>query len=154
MPSIRTKCFEEIEYSDPALFHFPCGLPGFEQERAFVFLNRPDNEPLVFMQSALTPELCFILLPVLVVAPRYQLSLDEEALTALQFPAGQQPKIGEEVLCAAIVCTRGDGEAATVNLLAPIVVNLRDRVGIQAIQTQSGYSHRHPLIAQQGLVSC
>jgi len=154
MPSIRTKFFQEIDYRDSSLFHFPAGLPGFERERDFVFLNRPTSHPLLFMQSVLTPELCFVLLPVLVVAPQYQLVLDEEALADLQLPVAGQPKIGEDILCAVIVCAKGNQEPPTVNLLAPVIVNLHNRLGLQVIQTQSGYSHRHPLAAQEELASC
>ncbi|MGC9947718.1 MAG: flagellar assembly protein FliW [Bryobacteraceae bacterium] len=154
MPKIRTKCFQETDYADSSLFHFPSGLPGFDRERAFVFLSRPDSQPLLFMQSVLTPELCFVLLPVFAVAPQYRLVLDEEALADLHLPPESQPIIGEDILCAVIVCARGNQEPPTVNLLAPVVVNLHDRIGIQAIQTQSGYSHRHPLAAKEELASC
>jgi flagellar assembly factor FliW len=154
MPSIRTKCFQETDYTDSSLFHFSSGLPGFEQERAFVFLSRPNSQPLLFMQSVVTPELCFVLLPVFAVAPQYQLVLDEEALADLQLPLTRQPKIGEDILCAVIVCAKGNQEPPTVNLLAPVVVNLHDRIGIQVIQTQSGYSHRHPLVAIEELAPC
>ena len=154
MPSIPTKCFQEMDYTDSSLFHFPCGLPGFERESSFVFISRPDTHPLLFMQSVLTPDLCFVLLPVLAVDPRYQLLLEEEALADLQLPPTRQPKIGEDILCAVIVCARGNQEAPTANLLAPIVVNLRNRIGAQVIQTQSGYSHRHPLVPQQELAPC
>ena len=154
MPSIRTKCFQQVDYMDSSLYQFPCGLPGFEQERTFVFLNRPGSQPLMFMQSIQTPELCFFLLPVFTVDPDYQLSLDEEALAQLQLPPASQPKIGADILCAVIVCARGNQEAPTVNLLAPVVVNLRDRVGMQIIQTQSGYSHRHPLVPMEEMAPC
>lgn len=154
MPSIRTKWFQEIGYSESSLFQFPSGLPGFEHERAFVFVDRPDSHPLMFMQSTATPDLCFVMLPVLVVDKHYQLSLDEEALAQLKWDADRPPAIGEDILCAVIVCSKGNREPATVNLLAPVVVNLRERLGIQAIQTQSGYSHRHPLAPQEELVPC
>ena len=154
MPSILTKCFQEIDYTDSSLFHFPRGLPGFEYERAFVFLNRPNNHPLLFMQSVLTPELCFVLLPVFVVDPQYRLFLDEEPLAELQLPLTGQPEIGKDILCAVIVCARGNQESPTVNLLAPVIVNLRHRIGTQVIQTQSGYSHRHPLVPREELASC
>ena len=136
------------------MFDFPQGLPGYEQERAFVFLNRPDSYPLLFMQSTRTPELCFILLPIFVVEPAYRLHLDEEDLSKLKLPLTRQPRIGEDILCAAILCAHGGGETPTANLLAPIVVNIRDRIGIQAIQTQSGYSHRHPLTPREELAAC
>src|SRR5690348_14213208 len=103
MPSFRTRCFDEIHFEIDEVFRFPAGLPGFEDEREFVFLSRPESQPLIFMQSTATPELCFILLPVLVADPHYRLSLDDEALEAIDLPAGSRPRIGKEILCAAIV---------------------------------------------------
>ena len=47
---------------------FPEGLPGFERERRFLPLEMPDQHPLVFLQSAATPALCFVTLPVLAVS--------------------------------------------------------------------------------------
>jgi len=154
MIRIRTKYFEDIDYSDTSLYCFRYGLPGFEQERYFVFLSRPDSHPLIFMQSTVTPGLCFILLPALIADPEYELLLDDEALTALELPLVCQPRIGQDILCAVTVCARGNGEPPTVNLLAPIVVNLHNRIGIQAIQTQSGRSHRHPLVQQEQVTPC
>jgi flagellar assembly factor FliW len=149
MSRIQTKCFGEVEYSPDAVFEFPHGMPGFEREHAFVFLNQPATHPLMFMQSLAQPELCFILLPVLAADPQYKLRVSEEDLEALRLPAGKQPRIGKDILCAVMVCTGGEGRPyPTVNLLAPIVVNLKLRMGIQAIQTPSRYSYRHPLISQ------
>jgi flagellar assembly factor FliW len=34
---------------------------------------------------------------------------------------------------------------ATANLLAPLVVNLAARLGVQAVRSDARYSHRHPL---------
>jgi flagellar assembly factor FliW len=137
-----------MSYSQDAVFEFPNGLPGFEDERLFVFLSQPATHPLMFMQSLAQASVCFILLPILAVDPNYQLSLSPEDLGALHLPPERQPRIGAEVLCAAMVCTPGPYRPQpTVNLLSPIVLNLRERIGMQAIQTLSGYSHRHPLLA-------
>jgi flagellar assembly factor FliW len=149
MARIQTKCFGEVECSPDAVFEFPNGMPGFETEHKFVFLNQPATYPLMFMQSLSRADLCFILLPVLAADPHYKLQVSEEDLAALCLPADKQPRIGEEILCAVMVCA-GNAERPdpTVNLLAPIVVNLKRHIGIQAIQTPSRYSYRHPLIAQ------
>lgn len=147
MPRVSTKCFGKVDYAAEAVFEFPYGIPGFEEETAFLFLERPGAHPLLFMQSIARPELCFILLPILSADPHYKLHLSDEDLAALRLPAGRQPLIGRDVLCAALVCAAGDGRPQpTLNLLAPILVNFNDRIGIQVIQTQSGYSHRYPLI--------
>jgi len=148
MMRIQTRCFGEASYSQDAVFEFPHGLPGFEDERLFVFLSQPATHPLMFMQSLAHASVCFILLPILAVDPNYRLSIPPEDLEVLRLPAGGQPRIGTDVLCAAMVSTAGDDRPhPTVNLLSPIVLNLRERIGIQTIQTLSGYSHRHPLLA-------
>jgi flagellar assembly factor FliW len=147
MTRIQTKCFGEMSYSQDAVFEFPNGLPGFEEERLFVFLSQPATHPLMFMQSLTHASVCFILLPILTVDPNYQLALSADELEALRLAAGRQPQIGTEVLCAAMVCTGGETRTyPTVNLQAPIVLNLLERIGIQAIQTLSRYSHQHPLL--------
>jgi flagellar assembly factor FliW len=61
--------------------------------------------------------------------------------------------VGISFPCAAIVSS-GDGAAPTVNLMAPIVVSLKAKIGIQAIHGESGYSHRHPLPLEEALVAC
>ena len=144
MPRISTKFFGECDCDSSALFSFPSGLPGFEDQTSFFFLSIPGSDPLFFLQSASMRDLCFILLPVLVVDPQYRLELAPEELAALQFLPDQKPTIGPDVLCAAIVSS-GDGQVPTVNLMAPIVVSLNAKIGIQAIHGESGYSHRHPL---------
>src|ERR1035441_2606519 len=140
MPRIHTKCFGQVEYSPDAVFAFPNGMPGFEAEHAFVFLERSAAHPLMFMQSVSSANLCFIVLPVLAADPKYKLRLAGEDMAALGIPAGKQPRIGKDVLCAVLVCAAGEERPnPTINLLAPIVVDLKRRIGIQAIQTQSGY---------------
>jgi flagellar assembly factor FliW len=155
MSRIHTTYFGELEYADSAVFQFPYGLPGFEKERAFLFVQQPQTEPLMFLQSLGEPSLCFILLPILVADANYKIVLDAEDLTALHFTAGRQPVIGEDILCAAIVHA-GDSEQAgpTANLLAPVVVNLKERIGIQVIRTDTTYSHRHPIIASKEMAPC
>jgi flagellar assembly factor FliW len=153
MPRILTKFFGECDCEPTALFSFPAGLPGFEDQTSFFFLTIPGSEPLLFLQSASMRDLCFILLPVLVVDPHYRLELTADELSELQFSPGQKPAIGPDVLCAAIVSS-GNGEAPTVNLMAPIVVGLSAKIGIQAIHGESGYSHRHPLPLEEALLAC
>jgi flagellar assembly factor FliW len=153
MPRILTKFFGECDCESSALFAFPGGLPGFEDQTSFFFLTIPGSEPLFFLQSASMRDLCFILLPVLVVDPDYRLGLTSEELSELQFSGTQEPAIGPDVLCAAIVSS-GEGETPTANLMAPIVVSLKAKIGIQAIHGESGYSHRHPLPLEEALLAC
>jgi flagellar assembly factor FliW len=135
------------------VFHFPSGLPGFEDHQDFVFLHVPQSEPLMFLQSLSSKNLCFVLLPILVADPNYRLNLTPEELFELELPAGTEPLIGEDILCATLICV-ARGETPTANLMAPVVVNLRKHIGVQVIHGDSGYSHQHPLLFHEPALSC
>ncbi|MEI9976895.1 MAG: flagellar assembly protein FliW [Ignavibacteriota bacterium] len=155
MPHIRTAYFGELDYENGTVFHFPFGLPGFEQENAFLFLKQPHTEPLLFLQSLVNPRLCFILLPILAVAPNYAMHVDAEDLAALNLNSARQPRIGQDILCAAIVTPGGGPDGApTANLMAPVVVNLKEQTGMQVIQAGSPYSHRHPIAVGKEVAPC
>jgi len=153
MSEIQTKYFGETAYQPDSVFQFPGGLPGFEQERAFIFLERRDTDPLLFMQSLVNPDLCFVLLPVLAVDPHYRLYFTPEDRAALRLGETRDPVIGEDILCAAVVCAGGES-SPSINLLAPIVVNLRERLGVQMIQSEAEYSHQHPLFPEPEPAPC
>jgi flagellar assembly factor FliW len=151
MPQILTKFFGEIDCEADGIYSFPFGLPGFEDQHSFFFMTKPGSEPLLFLQSLATRNLCFILLPILVVNPHFQLELTPEELSELQLPQDRRPVIGKDVLCAVIVCS-GHGESPTANLMAPVVVNLQARIGMQVIHGESGYSHRQPLCFEESVL--
>jgi flagellar assembly factor FliW len=144
MPHVQTRFFGELEYRDEDVLLFPSGLPGFEDHRNFVFLKKPGLEPLMFLQSLLSRSLCFILLPARAVDQTYQLDLTGDELREIGLAIERIPVVGEDILCAAMICT-GEGSVPTANLMAPIVVNLYNNVGMQVIHPETRYSYRHPL---------
>jgi flagellar assembly factor FliW len=153
MPHLQTRDFGEIEYRDDAVIEFPAGLPGFEQEKRFLPIEHPASRPIIFLQSLSRAGLCFITLPVRALAPDFVLSLAPEDLDLLSFQADARPEIGRDALCLAIVSV-AEGKPPTANLLAPVVVNMAARRGVQAIQAECGYSHQHPLLPASGAQSC
>ena len=153
MPIVQTRFFGELEYQSEALFRFPAGLPGFEDHRNFIFLKKPGLEPMMFLQSLDTRSLCFILLPVRAIDQNFQLELTREEVRAIGLPAERTPVIGEDILCAALICA-GEGDVPSANLMAPVVVNLHNNIGMQVIHAESCYSHRHPLLAENAHSPC
>ena len=153
MPRLVSKYFGELDYSTEAAFQFPEGIPAFEDQTTFVFIEQPQTHPLVFMQSLVNPGLCFITVPVRVADPAYRPDLSPEDLALLDLPSEPPPQAGSDILCLALV-TVSKGADSTVNLASPIVLNLRNRKGVQAILTSPGYSLRQPLLAREELVPC
>ena len=143
MPCFETTNFGEIEYQENAVVHFPEGVPSFGSERQFLLLHRPESAPVVFLQSLTRPDLTFITLPVDAIEPDYCLQLSRRDRGVLGLEESEPPR-ADTTLCLAIV-TIPEAEAPTVNLLAPIVIHVSKNLGLQVIQADSDYSHRHPL---------
>jgi flagellar assembly factor FliW len=74
----------------------------------------------------------------------YQIGITIEDLCTLGLDENRQPVPGVEVLCVAIVSVPEQG-GLTANLLAPVVVNLKTRVGVQAVRNDAVYSHCRPI---------
>jgi flagellar assembly factor FliW len=150
MPVLETKCFGPISFAVELTIEFPRGLPGFDERRVFLPVQIPDTAPIVFLQSVDEPSLCFPTLPVLAVDPQYLLNMTEEDRDLVGLSIERQPKIGDEVLCVAVLSLRETGP--TANLLAPVVVNLSNHRAVQALAPESDYSYQHTLLPEEAPV--
>lgn len=149
MPSVETKYFGALPYAEESVFDFPQGLPAFEEEKAFVLIQAPEGAPLFFLQSMARAGLCFAAFPILVVDRHYQLGIAPEDLEALGLDARRQPALGAEVMVLALVSLNGEF-LATANLMAPLVLNVKTRRGLQAIRRDFRYSHQHSITSPAG----
>jgi flagellar assembly factor FliW len=143
-----------MEYPEEAVITFSRGLFAFEDEQRFVLIENPATRPIVFLQSLARPELCFLALPARVVDPEYQLEIAPEDLETIGLPADETPRIGEDLLCLTLIAVR-EGSPTTANLLAPVVICMRGRKGVQAISTAAvSYSHETAFLEVPGGVAC
>lgn len=141
MPICNTRHFGRKPYDENAVLRMERGLIGFEDESDFVLIQIPEQFPLVYLQSTRTAGLCFLALPVLAIDRGYALLLAAD--DAARIGVGREPRIGDDVLCLALITTADTG--ARANLLAPVVVNLRTQVALQCINGAGSYAVRHPL---------
>lgn len=144
MPQAETLHFGTLEFEDRAVVEFPRGLPAFEDQRRFVIIEREDTQPLVFLQSLESSNLLFMALPVRAVEPSYQVAPSAEDLEELELDPERVPEEGKDVITLGFVTVWEDRDA-TINLMAPVVVNAATRRAVQVVQPWSGYSHQHRL---------
>lgn len=147
---MHTKNFGPIRYEADSELRFPAGLPGFDERKRFVAVRFVESDPLVYLQSLEDPDLCFITMPVLAVEPRYRLKVSSDDLEQIGLPAVRQPRIGDDVLCLTVLSVRETGP--TANLLAPIVINIKNRTAVQAISPDRDYSHQYELLPEEALI--
>lgn len=126
----------DIQWEPACELYFPAGLPGFERYRRMVPVEIPSQRPLIYLQSAEEGKICFLTLPVLTIHPGFRLHLSEDDRFLLELdqsgtPPGDPPALGTDVLCLALLVPSG----CTVqsNLDAPVVINLHNGRGVQAV---------------------
>jgi flagellar assembly factor FliW len=142
MPALLTKYFGSVEYREDDVVQFPLGLASFENESQFLLMEPPASAPLTFLQSVQLPGLCFLALPIQNIDPDYKLDITLEDLESLGLQITRQPRIGDEIMCFAVIVVAENGHVSA-NLLAPVVINPANRCAVQAIRIDSVYSHRH-----------
>lgn len=120
---------------------FVAPMPGFPDDRRFVLVRLEDTGALYALTSVDSAGLRFLVVPPAQFFPDYAPEIDDDALAAL----GVSDETGLLVL---LVVTAGDGvEDATVNLMAPIVLDQRSRRAVQLVLNRSGLSVRQKLVA-------
>ena len=142
MITIQTLRFGEIEVKASDIVRFPEGLPGFEELISFVIV-KPDPEiPFSFLQSVEDGERAFIIVSPFVFYPDYEFHITDEVERELGFESEQ------DVLVWNIVSIRESLEDATINLLAPVLLNAKKGLGKQVILHGTDYRVKHKLISE------
>jgi flagellar assembly factor FliW len=136
--SLLSPYLGEISWEEGCELQFPTGFPGFEQQRCMVPFEIPSQRPLIYLQSPEQPRVCFVTLPVLTIEPSFELRLSDDDRSLLEFdeldlPSSQNPAIGRDVLCLALLVPYGC--TVQTNLDAPIVINLHNGRGVQAVSS-------------------
>jgi flagellar assembly factor FliW len=111
---------------------FPHGIPAFETETRFRLIDR---EPLLYLESEATPGLSFLLLPVALIETDYRPAVSAEDRETIGASAESR------LLCLAVI-TAAEDSPPTANLLAPLVINLDNGRAVQAVRSDSVYSHK------------
>lgn len=122
---IVTTRFGRLSIDGSDVLVFPAGLIGFETCRRWVLLSDPTNEAVAWLQCLDRPETAFaVVSPRRFVAQR-RLRVAKQELAAL----GLSDLGRAEVL---VIVSKG-GDGLTMNLKAPIVLNVAKRLGCQAV---------------------
>lgn len=120
--------------------YFPWGIPGLEYEHYTVIPLDPDLH-FYFLQSTTDPLAGLLLINPFVVFKDYEFELSDDIIKQLKIKDEKQ---------IAVLCTANTSKgikSATVNLLAPIVINTKALVAKQVVLTDKRYSIRTPLFS-------
>lgn len=125
-----TRQFGELEFDESIIYHFPSGLPGFEELRNFIIIEDKDTEPLRWLLSVENPNIGLALLDVSLIAPDILRELPPEDRSSPAF---------------VVVVLRREPGHSTANLKAPIVLNDAMRTGKQIVLNSDKFSAQYEI---------
>ncbi|AYE33448.1 flagellar assembly protein FliW [Clostridium septicum] len=128
----------KIVYSESDIINFEKGIPGFDNLKKYV-IKEVEETNFSLLQSIEDSDLAFIITSPFSVEENYEIKLSEEIIKNLHV---QSPN---DVMLYVIVTLNSDVSKATVNLKAPLIINIKDRNGEQFIVDREEYKIRHPL---------
>jgi flagellar assembly factor FliW len=122
---IQTTRFGRLEIASHDVLVFPAGVPGLEDCREWVLLADSGNDALGWLQSTTRREIALA-----VVSPRrfvagYQIRMARSELAPLELTEVREAQV--------LVIVGKNDRGITLNLKAPLVINLVRRLGRQVV---------------------
>lgn len=143
--NIETKYFGSMEVVEEKVIRFEKGLPGFQDEKAFVVIDFPDNPVFQILQSTNTVPVAFVVASPYHFSKEYAFDLADQIKEELGITKPEQVKV------LSILTLRDPFVDSTINLQAPLIINVDSMVGQQIILSDE-YSSRTFMQAEKAKV--
>ncbi len=138
--TIELPRFGSCTYRESEVLTFPWGLPGFAADRRFVALSLEGQTGFYWLQSLDDLSVALPVSDPWRLFPDYDPRLPGYAVDSLEIERAE-----DFVALGVVVIPPGGAGAMTMNLLAPVIVNLRTRLGRQVTLDDRRYSVRTPV---------
>jgi flagellar assembly factor FliW len=122
---INTTRFGRIDVDPADVLHFPSGLPGLEDCRDWALLADASSDSLGWLQSTTRGDVALAVVSPRRFVPEYQVRIPRSELAPLSLLDMRQAQV--------VVIVGKTATGLTLNLKAPIVINLEARTGRQVV---------------------
>ena len=141
----KTARFGSIDVQAKDILVFPEALYGFDQEKEFILLPLDPSieSPMEWLQSLKTPGLSFIVTDPFLFLPQYNMVLNDDEKSQLKVEST------ESLVIRVIVTIPRVHSEMTANLVAPLVINKKNRLAKQIVLTSAEYDTKHRLMSQE-----
>jgi len=136
---IETAKFGDFEFPDNKVICFPSGIPGFEDLHHFVILEIKESKPLYWLQST---DNKYIALPTMI-----PFELIEDHYIEIRDSELEELRIEDktDLIVMNVVVIPEDIKKMTVNLAAPIIINVKEGIGKQILIDAKDLPIRYPI---------
>ena len=140
----NTSAAVQEQAADKTVIHFSNGIYGFEDVHDFVLLQEDENHVIWSLQAADGPYPSLIVVDPTLLMPGYTPHLGAAERRALDNPQA------EDLCWLAVAVIRKKLEDTVVSLRSPIVINVKNHVGMQVILEDCDYPLRYRPFARDG----
>lgn len=130
--------FGELEIDEENLIHFEEGIPGFEKHKNFVIVERKESEPIKWLVCIDEPNIVLPVIDPWLIRVDYDVKIDEGTIEMLEIESEK-----DVLIVCVLVIPPDNPKNMTINLLAPIVINVKNNQARQLIMEGSEYKIRH-----------
>lgn len=139
---IDTLYFGTKQIQEDDIVTFEYGIPGFQDERKFVFLPFTEDNIYQIMQSVQTKELAFVVTNPFIFFKDYEFDLDDSTINQLDI----QEKV--DLTIYSILTVQDPFIETTANLQAPVIINQKNNKAKQLILSNVPYKTKHRLFEE------
>lgn len=129
----------KITYNEDEIINFEKSIPGFNGVQRFILKEIADTS-FKLLQSIDDVNIGFVVISPFEVEDKYEINLSKEVIKTLAI------KEATDVLLYSLVTLNSKVEKITVNLKAPIVININNKKAEQFIIDKEKYKIKHPLM--------
>lgn len=140
---LKTKYHGDIEYDKSEIIEFSKGVLAFEHLKKFIKFPIEGNEVFEILHSIEEPATGFVVASPFFVNNNYELKLSDGTLERLKIDSP------EDVLVLGIVNVNSDMKKTTINLRAPVIINIKRKLGEQIILGTEKYKIKTPIVGEE-----
>lgn len=132
----KTKFFGEVELDDNKILEFPNGIIGFEEYKHYAILYDTDKEDetgISWLQSLDEPSLALPVVDPFAIISEYAPRIEDELLKPLNHATD------EDLIVLLVLTVPSDMTKVTANMKAPIIINAKERKGVQLVVDNADY---------------
>lgn len=140
MRTIQSSRFGEMTVDECLIFDFVGPIIGYNQHKHFALVDHKTDSPFKWLQSLDDENLAFAVTLCGYFDIDYKFELSDEDAEVLGAEGA------DDILAINIVTIPHEcPQDATINLLAPIIINTKNKKAMQVILKDSKFAIRHPL---------
>ena len=144
---ITTTRFGEIVIDDNLIFVFVQPIIGYNKLSKYVLIEHKENSAFKWLQSIEDPALAFPVTSPAFFNIDYQFEIPTEMAEQIELTSADSL-----ISLNIVTIPAANPQKATINLLAPIIINAANKQGMQIILSNSNYPVKYSLFADSAAV--